>query len=163
MYPVHDVDAILLLAISLAAKRRPAELAEIIAAAELNQNVIPTEAKLAESFGRLAECGLLCEKSGAYTLTADAEQIMAMQSKKALPPERIHDIKESLSDYTTKENHAPVVVTEEQLSAAIQAHHAIKNVKVRNLLAPKPKPAVDSKRPPQRKSFKPFAARKRKS
>jgi prophage tail gpP-like protein len=162
MYPVHDVDAMLLLAISLAAKRRPAELAEIIAAAELNQNAIPPEAKLAESFHRLAECGLLHEQSGTYTLTADAESIMATQSKKAKPPERLHDIKASLSDYTPKENHPPIVVTEEQLSAAIQTHQATKTIKVKNLLAPKPKPAEDSKRPPQRKSYKPFAARKRK-
>jgi hypothetical protein len=41
MYPVHDVDALLLIATTLSSKRRPAELVEIIAAADLLQVAIP--------------------------------------------------------------------------------------------------------------------------
>ena len=37
MSPIHDVDVLLLLAVSLAAKRRPAEPVDIIAAIDLIQ------------------------------------------------------------------------------------------------------------------------------
>ena len=69
MYPVHDVDATLLLALSLASKRRPAELAEIIAATELMQGAIPQEFKLCDSFYRLSEYGLISASDGGYILT----------------------------------------------------------------------------------------------
>src|SRR3989338_8138939 len=102
MYPVHDVDAILLLAMSLAAKRRPAELVEIIAAADLTQGAIPSESKLVESFYRLSAYGLIREVEGGYTLTPDAQQMMAGQRKKADTEERIFGIKENLADYNLK-------------------------------------------------------------
>lgn len=162
MYPVHDVDALLLLAMSLAAKRRPAELAEIIAAVELAQGVIPSEAKLSESFYRLSAYGLICGAGGGYTLTPDAQQMLAGQTKKATTPERIYDIKEHLADYHLKGEHAPILVTGEQLGAAVVAHRAAKAGTGKNLLAPKPKPAEDDKRPGQRKPYRPFAARRRK-
>ena len=162
MYPVHDVDALLLLAMSLAAKRRPAELVEIVAAAELAQGAIPSEAKLSESLYRLSAYGLICEQDGGYTLTTDAQQMMAGQAKKAKTPERIYDIKEHLADYHLKGEHTAILVTEEQLGAAILAHRAAKASTGRNLLVPKPKPAEDGKRPGQRKPYQPFSARRRK-
>src|SRR5450759_366803 len=126
MYPVHDIDAILLLAMSLAAKRRPAELVEIIAAADLAQGTIPSEAKLSESFYRLSAYGLICEQDGGYILTPDAQLMMTGQAKKAKTPERIYDIKEQLADYHLKGEHTAILVTEEQLGAAILAHRAAK-------------------------------------
>ena len=162
MYPVHDVDAILLLAMSLAAKRRPAELVEIIAAADLTQGAIPSEAKLSESFYRLSAYGLICELEGGYTLTPDAQQMLTGQAKKAKTPERIYDIKEHLADYNLKGEHTAILVTEEQLGAAVLAHLASKAGTGKNLLVPKPKPAEDGKRPGQRKPFKSFATRRRK-
>ncbi len=162
MYPVHDVDAILLLAMSLAAKRRPAELVEIIAAADLTQGVVPSEAKLSESFYRLSAYGLISGQDGGYTLTPDAQQMMTGQAKKAKTPERIHDIKESLADYNLRGEHTVIPVTEEQLGAAVLAHRASKNSTGKNLLVPKPKPAEDSKRPGQHKPYQPFGARRRK-
>ena len=162
MYPVHDVDAILLLALSLAAKRRPAELVEIIAAAELTQGAIPSDAKLSDAFYRLSEYGLICAQDGGYTLTPDAQQMMTGQAKKAKTPERIYDIKEHLADYNLKGEHTAILVTEEQLGAAVLAHRASKASTGRNLLVPKPKQAVDSKRPGQRKPYQPFSARRRK-
>ena len=46
MHPILDSDALVLLATTLSAKRRPAELVEIIAAAELIVGSLPGEAKL---------------------------------------------------------------------------------------------------------------------
>lgn len=162
MYPVHDVDAILLLAMSLAAKRRPAELAEIIAAADLAQGAIPPESKLSESIYRLSAYGLICGQDGGYALTPDAQQMLTGHAKKAKTPERIYDIKESLADYKLKGEHTAILVTEEQLGAAVLAHQSSKSDTGKNLLAPKPKPAEDGKQPGQRRPYQPFWARRRK-
>jgi hypothetical protein len=162
MYPVHDVDAILLLAMSLAAKRRPAELVEIIAAADLAQGAIPPETKLSDSFYRLSEYGLICAQDGGYTLTPDAQQILSGHAKKAKTPERIHDIKENLADFHLNGEHAIILLTVEQIAAAIAAHQVGKRITGKNLLMPKPKPVEDNKRPGQYKPFKSFATRRRK-
>ena len=161
MYPVHDVDALLLLSMSLAAKRRPAELVEIIAAADLAQGAIPPETKLSDSFYRLSEYGLICAQDGGYTLTQDAQQMLTGHAKKAQTPERIYDIKEHLADFNLKGEHAIVLVTVEQIAAAIAEHQTAKKIPVKNLLVPKPKPAEDQ-RPGQRKQYKSFATRRRK-
>jgi hypothetical protein len=161
MYPVHDVDAILLLALSLAAKRRPAELAEIIAAAELAQGAVPAETKLSDSFYRLSEYGLIWAQDGGYTLTPDAQQILSGHAKKAKIPERIYDIKESLADFHLNGEHAIILVTVEQIAEAIAEHQATKKNTGKNLLVPKPKP-VEGLRPGQRKPYKSFATRRRK-
>lgn len=163
MYPVHDVDAILLLAMALAAKRRPAELAEIIAAADLAQDAIPPETKLSDSFYRLSEYGLICAQDGGYALTADAQLIVSGHARKAKSQERIHDIKEKLADFHLKGEHAIILLTVEQIAAAVSEHQANKRSAGKNLLMPKPKPAeIDSKRPGTHKPFKSFAARRRK-
>jgi len=162
MYPVHDVDAILLLALSLAAKRRPAELVEIIAAAELTQGAIPSDAKLSDAFYRLSEYGLICAQDGGYTLTPDAQLMLTGHAKKALTPERIYDIKEHLSDFHLNGERAIILLTVEQIAEAIAAHQTAKKSTGRNLLIPKPKPAEDLKRPGQRKPYKSFATRRRK-
>ncbi|MDD2914756.1 MAG: hypothetical protein PHP70_05495 [Gallionella sp.] len=163
MYPVHDVDAILLLALSLASKRRPAELVEIIAAADLAQGVIPPETKLSDSFYRLSEYGLICAQDGGYTLTADAQQILSGHARKAKSQERIYDIKENLADFHLNGEHTIILLTVEQIAVAIAEHQAAKKSPGKNLLVPKPKPAeIDSKHPGSRKPFKSFAARRRK-
>lgn len=163
MYPVHDVDAILLLAMSLASKRRPAELTEIIAASELTQGAIPPETKLSDSFYRLSEYGLIRAQDGGYVLTPDAQQIVSGHARKAKSQERIHDIKEKLADFYLNGEHAIILLTVEQIAAAISEHQATKKSAGKNLLMPKPKPAeIDSKRPGTRKPFKSFAARRRK-
>jgi hypothetical protein len=161
MYPVHDVDAILLLALSLAAKRRPAELVGIIAAADLTQGAIPPETKLSDSFYRLSEYGLIGEQDGGYALTPDAQQILSGHAKKAKSQERIYDIKENLADFHLKGEHPVILLTVEQIAAAIAEHQAAKKSSGKNLLVPKPKPTED-KRPGQRKQYKSFATRRRK-
>lgn len=159
MYPVHDVDAILLLSLALAAKRRPAELVEIIAATDLAQGAIPSEAKLSDAFVRLSAYGLIIEIAGGYTLSADAQQMMESQRKKDDNEKRIYRLKEHLADYHLQGEHTTVIVSEAQLLAAIEAHKKEKLTATRSMLMPKPKPVEDKKRPGQ---YKPFSARKRK-
>ena len=158
MYPVYDVDAILLHAMSLAAKRRPAELSEIIAATDLTQGAIPSETKFSDAFARLSAYGLILEIDGGYTLSADAQQMMESQRKKDDNEKRIDRLKEHLADYHLKGEHTTVVVGEAQLLAVIEAHQKEKLTAGRNMLMPKPKAVEDKKRAP----YKPFFARKRK-
>lgn len=154
MYPVHDVDALLLLAMALASKRRPAELAEIIAAADMIQGSIPSDLKLEEAFYRLSMHGLISEAEGGFTLTPDAQKIMTGQPRKDDAQKRILGIKENLSAYNPQSEHSPILVTAEQLSAAVLAHRASEKTTGKNMLVPKPKPAeTNNKRPGQRKPF----------
>jgi len=148
---------------SLAAKRRPAELAEIIAAADLTQGAIPPETKLSDSFYRLSEYGLICAPDGGYALTPDAQQIVSGFAKKAKSQERIHDIKEKLADFFLNGEHAIIQLPVEQIAAAIAEHQATKSSAGKNLLMPKPKPVVEPfKHPGQRRPFKSFATKRRK-
>ena len=64
MHTIHDVDVLLLLASALAAKRRPADLAGIMAALDLVQKNIPAAPKLGEAFARLGSYGLLVARDG---------------------------------------------------------------------------------------------------
>lgn len=161
MHPIHDFDVLLLLATALSSKRRPAELVEIIAAADFIQEGIPAEAKIIEAFSRLAINGLIVEINGGFSLTPDAQKLVERLPKKADAAERIFIVRDNLSEYNAKAVHAPIVVTEEQLKAAIAAHKLAGESKVKNLLVPKPKPAEQVQRPGQRQR-KPFSARRRK-
>ena len=59
MYPIHDTDAQLLLATLIAAKRRPAALADIVAAAEFMGFPVTAPAAWATAFERFVTHGLL--------------------------------------------------------------------------------------------------------
>ncbi|MDD4929235.1 MAG: hypothetical protein PHP85_08165 [Gallionella sp.] len=149
MFPVHDVDAFLLLAIAASAKRRPADLVGIIAAGDLIQGATCSEQDLSESFHSLSVNGLIIGLEGGYTLTSDAEKILSGQPKKADAHERIQSIKGNLSAYNPKGEHSPVQVSTEQLSAAILMHQTSKSEPGRNLFVPKPRPAeLDTRRRP---------------
>ncbi len=139
MHPIQDVDVILLMAITLASKRRPAELVEIVTAANLIHGSMPAEAKLATAFRRLSSHGLIAGIEDGFTLTEAAQQIMSGLSKKAETPELIFSIREKLSPYKPAEEYAAVVPTAEQLSAAIEAQRAAAKVPGKDLLVPKPK------------------------
>ena len=159
MFPVYDVDALLLLAIAHSSKRRPAGLVEIIAAGDLIEGAVCSELDLAEAFHRLSTHGLISEMEGGYALTLDAQKIMTGK-KKADAHERVFGIKGNLSAYNPKGEHTPIVITVEQLAAAVLAHQTVKNSAGKNLLVPRPKPAeADSKRPGRRK---PLPARRHK-
>ena len=152
MHPIHDVDVLLLLATALAAKRRPAQLAEIMAAADLLHGSIPLDVDMASAFLRLSTHGLLGEAAGGFTLTPAALELMAgvRYKKKAETPERLLAIRQELAGYTAKGEGIAIRLATEQVSAAILAHRTFLKGPGRNMLVPKPKAAVDkAKRPGQ--------------
>jgi hypothetical protein len=162
MQVIHDVDVLLMLATMHAAKRRPAELLEIMAALDLVQGNIPAAPKLVEAFARLARAGLLVARDGGYALTAAAEDIVTKLPKRAETAERLFIIKDKLSVYAPQGEHAVVLVAEADINAAITAHRAAAASTAKNLLVPKPKPEDKSVQRPGQRQRKPLPARKRK-
>lgn len=162
MHPVHDNDAILLLAVALSSKRRPAELLEVVAAAELVAGVMPEAAGLAEAFSHLSVHGLLIGRDGGFVLSAEAQQALIGEPKKAEPAERIFWVRDQLSVNRSKTEHPALVVAGEQLVAAIAEHRAAIKAAPRNLMVPKPKPPEDTGRGPGFKKRKPMPPRRRK-
>lgn len=165
MYPVHDVDAILLLSLSVAAKRRPADLVEIIAAIDLAQCPTPSENKLSDAFARVSAYGLIVGVDGRYTLSADAQEMLASQRKNDDTAKRIYRLKEHLADYFLKGEHTTILIRPDQLLAAIKAYRADKNASGKNMLSqkPKPKPAwIPTKDLAQYKGI-PFPSKRRKT
>lgn len=157
MFPVYDVDAFLLLAIALSSKRRPAALAEIIAAGDMIQGAECSELELVGAFQRLSVHGLISEVEGGFLLTPDAQQILTGK-KKAEAHQRVAGIKENLAAYNPKAEHPAVSVTALQLSEAVQAHQLVRQSAGKNLLMPKPKREPALKRQGQRK---PYPSRRR--
>ncbi|BAO29495.1 hypothetical protein [Sulfuritalea hydrogenivorans] len=139
MRPVHDIDAIILMATTLSSKRRPAELVEIVAAADLLQGSIPFVEKLGEAIQRLSTLGLISAAEGRFGLTPAGHAIMAKQRKKADTEELIIGVRSSLAAHNPTEHCAPIDLPPEQLVAAIQAHKATRKAPGKNLLMPKPK------------------------
>lgn len=139
MRPVHDIDVIVLMATTLSSKRRPAELVEIVAAADLIQGVIPFVEKLGDAIQRLSSWGLISEVDGRLTLTPIGREIMARQPKKVAAEELIIAIRNELTAYSPIEQYSSYVPTQEQLVAAIQSHKIERKASGKNLLMPKPK------------------------
>lgn len=138
MYPIHDFDALLMLATALASKRRPATLLEIMAASDVLER-IPPESKLGEAFHRLAMNGLLRETEGAYSLTPAGEKVVSGIRPKAEKEERLEAVKENLNEYKPVGEHAPIIITSEQFTTAFAAHRAAAKTPVINVLMPRPK------------------------
>lgn len=161
MYPIHDVDVLLLMAAALASKRRPADLVEIVSAADLIHGSIPHVSDLAEAFSRLSCAGLLVAAEGGFTLTLAGQGVMAGR-RKAETAERILVIREKLAAYVPAGDHAPIRLTAAQLSAAIVALRTAVKGTGGNLLMPKAKTATerDYKRPGTWRKFS--ASRRRK-
>ena len=165
MFPVHDVDALLLLATALSSKRRPAELVEVVAAVDLLQGGIPSERKLVEAFARMSAHGLLASAADGFVLTAAAQALMAGQPAKGEVPGRIQAMKAALGAYNPAAELPPLELALKDVSAAIAAHKGAGEGAGKNLLVPKPKPAeADRKhhgpRPGQR-ARKPAPPRRR--
>ena len=161
MHPVHDVDALLVWAVALASKRRPAELIEIVAAADLLNKNVPGELKIVDAFERLSKGGIICEIDGGYALTPSAQLIVSNLPRKAETAECLFAIKDNLSMFKGQGESPVVVLNAELVTAAIQAHRAAGKTAAKNLLVPKAKPDTDAPRPGQRQR-KPLSARKRK-
>lgn len=139
MSPFNDVDAVLLLALSVAAKRRPAELAEIVTAIDLAPFAIPTERKLAEASTRLSTAGLIAATDGGYLPTPAALELLASQRKNDDAMQRLARLKPQLAAYRAKEQGVPLTVSPEQWLAAIDACLRIKK-EGRTWGVEKPKP-----------------------
>ena len=137
MRTVHDVDAVILVATTLSSKRRPAELDEIVAAADLIQGSIPFVEKLGEAIQRLSSLGLISASDGGFTLTAIARKLISDQPKKASTEELVIAVRSTLSAYSPMEQYAPIVLLPEQLVAAIQTHKITRKASGKNLLMPK--------------------------
>ena len=145
MHPIPDVDVLLLLATALASKRRPAELAEIMAAADLLHGSIPLDVDLAAAFLRLSTHGLIGEAAGRFVLMPDALKLMAAvpRKKKTETAERLLAIRQELVGYRPKDEGTAIRLATEQVSAAILAHRTFLKSPGRNMLVPKPKAAMD--------------------
>ncbi|MDB5799841.1 MAG: hypothetical protein JWL63_780 [Rhodocyclales bacterium] len=147
MHPIHDADLMLLLATTLAAKRKPAQLTEIVAAMDLLHGSVPSDAKLVEAFSRLGAHGLMEEAAGGFTLTAAAQKLMAGQPRRADVAEHIFSLKEKLAAYIpAPESHITIALNAEQVSAAIRAHRVAAQGAGRNLLMPVKSKETDNKR-----------------
>lgn len=159
MHPIHDTDPLLLLAVALAAKRRPAELLEIVAAVDLLQGKIPGETKFAETLARLAVAGLIVAADGGLALTPAAQKLIEVLPHKREAGEQLLALKDGLAAYAPGPEQPPVVVEGAAVLAAILAHRAAAKSGAKNLLVPKPKP-TDTARPGQRQR-KPAPARRK--
>jgi len=162
MHLVHDIDVTLLMALALAAKRRPADLGEIIAAADLLDGAVPSEAKLGDAFSRLSLAGLVAEVGGAFTLTPDAQKIMSGQSRKADSRERAFTIKEKLGAYSPQDGLPAIQPTAEAIRAASSAYAKVRNSALKNLLVSKPSLADGEGPRPGQRQRKPLPPRRKK-
>lgn len=159
MHPIHDIDLVIVLALMLASKRRPAELTEIIAATDLLYGPVPPSIRMVQAFARLADNGLVTEDGDRFSLTPAAQTLVTRLPKKADTDERIAILKERLLDYEVVDQGSAVGASEAKMNAAILAFRASTLVAGRNMLVPKPKPAETDpgrsghwrKRPPPRK------------
>ncbi len=147
---VLDVDILLLLATSLAAKRRPAEPTDIIAAIDLIQPGIPNEEKLQEAFARLGSNGLLSADDAGIQLTAAAEKMIQALPHKSESAERLFELKTLMAAHKSTSNGTPIEVSRDTLQTAIEAHRTQAAMQNKNMFVPKPKSDNSQSRPGQR-------------
>lgn len=163
MYPIHDADPLLLFATALAAKRGPAQLAGIVAAAELIAGSLPSGQRLAESFASLSRNGLIQAEGDGFALTPAGERLMAEQPKKGTGDQRLFHLRENLAAFPAKGAETEVVVTTAALAKAVEAHQAGAAGSGKNLLMPKPKETDRNQARPGQRQRKPLPASKRKT
>jgi len=137
--PHFDLDAVILMATTLSSKRRPAELVDIVAAADMIQGFVPYAEKLGAAIERLSGLGLIALSEGGFTLTIVAREIMAKQPKKGEMEELVAALKEQLTLYRPKDKSPAVLPSAEELGAAVRAHKATNKAAGKNLLMPEPK------------------------
>jgi len=140
MRPAHDIDAVILMATMLSSKRRPAELVEIVAAADIVQGFVPFADKLGSAIERLSSAGLIYASEAGYALTPVAEAMLAKLPKKAVTEDLLIAIHHDIAAYKPKEACTPILLSEEELDSAIRTHKASRKSTGKNLLMPKPKP-----------------------
>lgn len=139
MYPVNDIDAQLVLAILLAAKRRPAHLADLVAAAEVLGFPITAPRPWAETLNRALQRGVVQAVAEGYVLSAHALTFCSTLPKKAETDERVFLIREELKNFPAVDANTDLAPLEEAaLRSAVRAHAESKAQGGKNLLMPKP-------------------------
>ena len=147
MRPIHDTDILLMLATALAAKRRPARLVEILAAMDVLNDTMPPAPKLSKSFARLGSQGLMLAVDDGFTLTAEAQAMVATQPKRGDLAEQIFSMKQALKAYTpNSDEHASVSVGIDHIEVALQAHRSSAQGAGKNLLMPIRSKETENKR-----------------
>jgi hypothetical protein len=151
MYPIHDTDAQLLLATLIAAKRRPAALTDIVAAAEFMGFPVTAPGAWATAFARFFTHGLLSATDAGYVLTPAAVELVKGLPKKAEADERVFLVRERLSAWKPAAEHAGVEhagigISAADFEAALQEHAKLAQQGGKNLLMPKPKRDEDDER-----------------
>lgn len=139
MYPIHDTDAQLLLATLIAAKRRPAALTDIVAAAEFMGFPVTAPGAWATAFARFVTHGLLSATGEGYVLTPAAVHLVEGLPRKAEADERVFLVRERLSAWKPAIEQAGVGIGAEQFEAALREHARLAQQGGKNLLMPKPK------------------------
>lgn len=161
MHPIHDTDPVLLLAVAMASKRRPAELLDLVTAIHLLQHAVPAATKLADALTRLSTHGLI-EAAGdgaAYRLTAAGETLAADLPRKADTDAKLFTLRTRLAEHRGRGD--AVSVREADLATAVAAHAALLADGTRSLLVPKAPPPEDNGRGPGYHLRKPAPAKKR--
>ena len=144
---VNDLEATLLLAIGLSAKRGPVDLPGIMAAVDLTPGALAAEFKLTDSFQRLATHGLIVGGAEGIALSDIGQEILAAQPKKAATPElRIERLKATLTDYHASGEDEPMDMTVEQVRAEIAAHRAGSRGAAKNMVLTREETAEKDKR-----------------
>lgn len=146
MYPINDIDAQLLLATLIASKRRPAELVEIVAAAELLGCPVNSARLWVDSVRRFATHDLMVAVDGRYALTPAAQALGEKLPKKADTAERVFLVRERLSEYVPAEKTPSISISVEQMEAAMAEHTASAKQGGSNLLMPTPKQSEEEER-----------------
>lgn len=139
MYPIHDTDAQLLLATLIAAKRRPAALTDIVAAAEFMGCPVTASEAWATAFARFVTYGLLATAGEGYVLTPAAVQLVEGLPRKAEADERVFLVRERLAAWKPTVEHAGIDISAAQFEAALREHAKLAKQGGKNLLMPKPK------------------------
>ncbi|WP_371325072.1 hypothetical protein VX159_06025 [Dechloromonas sp. ZY10] len=160
MHPIHDHDPLLFLAVALAAKRRPAELVDVVAAIDLLQIAIPGEQRFVDSFARLSAAGLLLGQGDGIALTPAGLALFEALPKLTDGEERVFSVKQALSGYTPS-TAEPLAVDAAAVAAAIAEQRSAAAGRAKNLLVPKPKPVDNSKSRPGQRQRKPLPARRK--
>lgn len=124
MHPIHDADSLLLLAVTLASKCKPATLAEVVVCLARVQPRLPAEARLLDAFERLSRHGLIAAREGGYTLCEAAENIMRGVPRRKEIAEQLFCLKERLAQFDGKPTKPPAQPEAAELSAAIAAWQA---------------------------------------
>ncbi|MFT4170923.1 MAG: hypothetical protein QM639_00070 [Rhodocyclaceae bacterium] len=124
MHPIHDADPLLLLAITLASKRKPAAVEDIAIALGTLQPHLPAEDKLLGAFARLSSHGLIVAGGDSYGLSAAGEALMKSVPAKGETADRAAQVKRALLTYEAEPANAAVQPEAAALSAALEAWRA---------------------------------------